>query len=225
MLPSGALDRSFGSRGYLSSTGEKVAFLEGESGTVGACAETLSTSGSLLTAYEGFALEELSPAGAVVSSFANDPTQQPGGLLTAFQTKNPYHFCNGLFALSGGSVEGISGREVTRLTPAGMPDTAFGGAGSTRIGFPSEAAAVSSSGETFLAGHRGRALLLSGVLPDGRGDPALGGPGGMRFPVVLPEGTGSVPGNEEAPSWEVLPVANNLFVRVGEEVLRVERRG
>jgi hypothetical protein len=78
LLPSGALDHSFGQGGFLDASGEKVGFIEGESGTVGACGETLSTSGSLLVAYESFALEELSPAGVVVTSFGDDPYRRAG---------------------------------------------------------------------------------------------------------------------------------------------------
>jgi hypothetical protein len=227
LLPSGALDGSFGKGGILDATGEKVGFIEGESGTVGACAETLSTSGSLLVAYEGFALEELNPAGAVVTSFGNDPTQQPGGMLTTFETKNDYHFCNGLFALAGGAVEGISSREsgpagveISRLTPSGTPEAAFGAAGSTRIAVSTEAAAVAASGETFAAGESHQKLALTGILPSGQPDPALGGAAGRRFAVPVPRGGGAVPG-EEKPTWEVLPVAGGLFVRVGEELARL----
>jgi len=227
LLPSGALDGSFGKGGALEASGEKVGFIEGESGTVGACAETLSTNGSLLIAYENFALEELNPAGAVVTSFGDDPTQQPGGLVTAFETKNGFHFCNGLFGLPGGAVEGISspesgpaGVEISRLTPSGLPEAAFGTRGSTRIDVSTEAAAVAANGETFAAGESHHKLALTGILPDGQPDPALGGAAGQRFAVQVPRGGGSVPG-EEKPTWEVLPIAGGLFVRVGEELVRV----
>jgi uncharacterized delta-60 repeat protein len=227
LLPSGALDGSFGKGGVLGATGEKVGFIEGESGTVGACAETLSPGGSLLVAYENFALEELNPAGAVVTSFGDDPTQQPGGTVTVFETKNDYHFCNGLFALAGGGVEGISGLEsglagveVSSLTPSGAPEAAFGTAGSTRIDVSTEAAAVAAGGETFAAGESRHKLALTGILPDGQPDPALGGAAGQRFAVQIPRGGGAVPG-EEKPTWEVLPVTGGLFVRVDEELVRL----
>jgi hypothetical protein len=226
LLPSGALDRSFGTGGFLAATGEKVGFVEGESGTVGACAETLASSGTLLVAYEDFALEQVSSAGAVVSSFGNDPTQQPG--VTTFETKNGYHFCNGLFALPGGSTEGISGVEsgisgveVSRLTPSGMPEAAFGTAGSTRIDVPTEAAAIASNGETFAAGQSGRTLVLTGILANGQADPALGGVKGKRFAVTVPRAAGPVPGAGEKPTWEVLPAAGSLTVRIGEEIVRL----
>jgi uncharacterized delta-60 repeat protein len=227
LLPSGALDGSFGRDGVLDASGEKVSFIEGESGTVGACAETLSADGSLLVAYEDFALEELNPAGAVVTSFGEDPTQQPGESVTAFETKNDYHFCNGLFALAGGAVEGISspksgpaGVEISRLTPSGTPEAAFGTRGSTRIDVSTEAAAIAVSGETFAAGESHRQLALTGILADGQPDAALGGAAGQRFAVQVPRDGGSVPG-EARPTWEVLPVAGGLLVRVGEELVRV----
>jgi hypothetical protein len=229
LLASGALDRSFGTGGFLESTGPKVELLEGESGTVGACAETLAANGTLLVAYEDFALEELSPAGAVVTSFGDEPTSQLGGSASTFATKNGFHFCHGLFALSGGSVEGISGlesgtsaAEVKRLTPAGTPEAAFGAAGSTRIDVSAEASAVAPDGETFAAGASGRALVLSGVLPNGDPDPALGGAGGRRFAVALPRAAGSVPGDEEKPTWELLAGAGSLTIRVGEEIVHLD---
>ncbi len=222
LLPSGALDRTFGTTGFLASTGEKVGLIEGESGTVGACAETLATSGSLLVAYENFALEALNPAGAVITSFGEDPTtQMPGSSLPPFETKNSYHFCNGLFALPGGSVEGVSGVEIVRLTPNGMPEAVFGTAGSTRIDVPAEAAAVAANGETFTAGKSGGAVVLTGILPNGHPDPALGSSRGQRFAIEVPRAAGSVPGNEERPTWEVLPVANGLYIRIGEEIVRL----
>jgi hypothetical protein len=229
LLPSGALDRSFGKGGLLAATGERPGFIEGESGTVGACAETLSASGSLLVAYENLALEELDSAGAVVTSFGDElspETRVPSA--PPFETKNDYHFCNALFALPGGSVEGVSslesrasGVEVTRLTSSGLPDDGFGTGGSTRIDVPAEAAAVAPNGETYTAGRSGRSLVLAGILANGHPDPALGGARGRRYQVAMPRAAGSVPGDEEKPTWEVLPVANGLVIRVGEEVVRV----
>jgi hypothetical protein len=228
LLPGGALDHSFGQGGFLHASGEKVGFIEGESGTVGACGETLSTSGSLLVAYENLALEELSPAGAVVTSFGDDPgTDELNTTVPAFESKNPFHFCHGLFALPEGGVEGIAsletgvGSEVERLTPAGVPERAFGKNGATRIDVPVEAAAIASNGETYAAGESGRSLVLTGILPNGQADPALGGVKGRRIGVKVPRPTGEVPGDEEAPTWEVLPVSGGLVIRVGEELIRL----
>jgi hypothetical protein len=228
LLPSGAVDQSFGTHGFLASSGEKVGFIEGESGTVGACAETLSPTGSLLVAHENLALEELSPGGAVVGSFGdvNPPTAR-APTVPAFEAKNDYYFCKGLFALPGGSVEGISspeggtGDEVTRLTPAGTPEAAFGKDGVTKIDVPTEAAEVSADGETFSAGLSHGQLTLTGVLPDGQLDPALGSANGTRFTVKAPTGGGFVPGNAEPPTWEVLPVGHTLTIRIGEEIVRI----
>jgi hypothetical protein len=229
LLASGALDRSFGTGGFLASTGPKVELLEGESGTIGARAETLATNGTLLVAYENLGLEELSPAGAVVTSFGSERTSQPGGTASTFATKNGLHFCHGLFALSGGSVEGVSGSEsgssgvvIQRLTSTGTPEAAFGTAGSTRVDVSAEASSVAPDGETFVAGASGRALVLSGVLPNGSPDPELGGSSGHRFAVPLPRAAGSVPGDEEKATWELLAGAGSLTIRVGEEIVRLD---
>jgi hypothetical protein len=227
LLPSGVLDHSFGRGGFLHSSGEKAQFIEGESGTVGACGETMSSSGSLLVAYENLALEELSAAGAVVSSFGEDPnTKEPNGTLPAFEAKNTFHFCHGLFMLPGGGVEGIAGLEsgvgsdVERLTPSGLPESAFGTHGVSMVHVPTEAAAIASSGETYSAGQSGRSVSLTGILPNGEPDPALGGALGQRFAVNVPRGKGAIPG-EEAPTWEVLPVSGGAVIRVGEELVRL----
>jgi hypothetical protein len=211
LLPSGALDRTFANNGYQSASGAKPQLIEGESGTIGACAETLAANGSLLVAYQNLGLEQLSPAGTVVSSLRN----------------TTYHFCNGLFALPDGGVEGIapsetgSGSEVTRLTAGGTPQPEFGTAGTTRIRLPAQAATIATNGETFTAGQSQHQLVLSGILPNGQPDPTLGGASGRAFSVRPPHGAGSVPGNEEAPTWEMLATANTITIRIGEEVARL----
>jgi hypothetical protein len=228
LLPSGALDHSFGHAGFFDASGEKVGFIEGESGTVGACGETLSSSGSLLVAYESLALEDLSPAGTVVTSFGEvSSSKEPYGSLPAFEEKNPFHFCHGLFALPEGGVEGIAsletgvGAEVVRLTPIGLPEDAFGKGGATRIDVPTEASAITSNGEVYSAGQSGHSVSLTGVLANGDTDPALGGAKGQRFGVQVPRGPGVVPGDEEALTWEVLPLPGGVVIRVGEELVRL----
>jgi hypothetical protein len=213
LLASGALDRSFGTDGSLAATGAKVELIEGESGTLGACAEALAPSGTLLVAYQNLAPEELTPDGVVAPNFAGESAPR---------------FCEGLFALPGGSIEGVSapevgvsGSEVARVTAGGTPESAFGHAGVTRIDPTTEAAAVAPSGELFLAGRSGQALVLAGVLANGGADPALAGAKGAQFSVQLPRAAGTVPGNEEKPSWEVLAVAGGLTIRVGEELVRL----
>lgn len=219
LLPSGALDSAFGNGGFVSGQHPEVSLLEGESGTVGACAETLSPGGSLLIAYEGFALEEFSPAGKLVENFGENPVvsakQGPG------ETRNGFHFCNGLFSLPGGSVEGIDGREIVRLTPSGTPAGAFGKDGAVTVDGPNEAATVASDGETFTVGPSGRALLLTGILPNGQPDPTLGASGDQRFAVGLPDAAGSVPGDEEKPTWEVLALPHTLLIRAGRDLVRL----
>jgi len=218
LLPSGALDSAFGNGGLVAAQHPEVSLLEGESGTVGACAETLSPGGSLLIAYEGFALEEFSPAGQLVENFGEDPVESAKG---PEEAKNAFHFCNGLFSLPGGSVEGVDGREIVRLTPSGTPEGAFGEDGTVTVDGPSEAATVASGGETFTVGPSGRALLLTGILPNGRPDPALGARAGQRFPVALPRAAGSVPGEEEKPTWEVLALPHALLIRAGRDLVRL----
>jgi hypothetical protein len=217
LLSSGALDRSFAAHGFLAGSGKEVGLLEGESGTVGPCAETLSGSGSLLVAWEGNALEEFSPAGAFVASFGNDPIAAPAGQqLPTYMTKNGYHLCNGLFALPDGAIEGADGRQLVRLTPNGAPDETFGAAGIVRVDTPVQAAAVASDGETFAVGRAGNTLVLTGVLADGVPDAALAGAHGERFAVPLPKSA-----NGEEPTWEVVPSAGGITIRVGEELMRL----
>lgn len=220
LLPSGALDRSFGTAGFLAAQPKEFTLLEGESGTVGACAEALTPTGALLIAYEWSALEELGPGGEPVPGFAVDPVAQaPGSTSPANVTRNPFHLCHGLSALPGGYAEGAFGDKLTRLTPAGMPDPTFAGTGSVRVRGPVEALAVASGGESFLASRSGGELLVSGVLADGTPDPALGGAAGRRFSVTLP---GAV--EQQNPTWEILPGQGELTIRVGEELVRLDAR-
>ena len=213
LLPSGALDHSFGSGGFLAAGGREFALLEGESGTVGACQETLTNSGSLLITYEGFAMEELGPSGEMLSGFGVE--QAPPASGPAYLHKNKYFYCDGLFALPGGEIEASSGANLIRLTTAGTLDPTFGHGGTANIGSRPEASAVAADGETFSAGDAGGALLLTGTLPSGLPDPKLGAKG-QRFAVRVPREK-----NEERPTWEVLPEGNTVTVRVAEEVFRV----
>jgi hypothetical protein len=107
------------------------------------------------------------------------------------------------------------------LTPAGLPEGAFGKHGATRIDVPAEAAAIAANGELYAVGESGRSLILTGILADGEADPALGGVKGQRFGVKVPRAVGNVPGDEEAPTWELLPVSGGLVIRVGEELIRL----
>lgn len=220
---SGGLDPTFGKGGFLTAQHPEVSLLEGESGTVGACAETLSSSGSLLIAYEGFALEEFSPTGELAKSFGSDPTPplNKGAMPLPDETKNGFHFCDGLFALPSGDVEGVEGKRLTRLNPSGTPDPTFGTSGVSAVTAPVTAAGVASSGETFSAGESGKRLVVAGILANGQPDSTLGGAKGQLFGVELPAPRD--PGGGEGPTWEVLPTPNSITVRVGEKLIRVSK--
>jgi uncharacterized delta-60 repeat protein len=220
LLRSGALDSSFGADGFLTAEHPEVHLLEGESGTVGACAEALSPGGSLLIAYEWSGIEELGPNGALQGSFAVDPIPSPKGYeLPAFETKNGFHLCQGLAVLPDGSIEGAEGRRVARLTVQGTPDTSFGTSGVATVGSPPEALAVAPDGETFAVWERSRKLVVAGILANGQPDPALGGVAGESFPVELPLRRG--PNGDEPPSWELLAKDDALTVRMGEQLIRL----
>jgi uncharacterized delta-60 repeat protein len=224
LLPSGALDSSFGKGGFVTGEHTEVTYLEGESGTIGACGETLSPDGSLLIAYSGDALEELSSSGKLVKSFGQDPvapSANEGISPPSYATKNGFHFCDGLFALSGGGVEGVQGDRFARLTSSGMPETTFGTGGSTTLNAPVDAVALASDGEIFSAGESGKKLVIGGILPDGQPDPALGSGKGQRFTVALPNPHGRAPG--EKLTWEVLSTPNTITVRVGEKLIRLTK--
>jgi uncharacterized delta-60 repeat protein len=220
LLPSGALDASFGSGGFLAGEHTEVHLLEGEDGMVGACAEALSSDGSLLIAYEWSGIEELSPNGTLQSSFGVDPIPSPAGYeLPAYETKNGFHLCQGLAVLPDGSIEGSEGKRVVRLTAQGTPDASFATSGSSTIGAVPEALALAPDGETFAAWERSRKLLVAGILANGQPDPALGGGAGESFSVQLPLRRGA--SGDEPPSWELLAKDNTITVRMGEQLIRL----
>jgi uncharacterized delta-60 repeat protein len=220
LLPSGALDPSFGSGGFLAAEHPEVHLLEGESGTVGACAEALAPDGSLLISYEWSGIEELGPDGRLQSSFAVDPVPSPAGYeLPASETKNGFHLCQGLVVLPDGSIEGAEGRRVVRLTAQGTPDASFGTSGASMIGASAEALAVAPDGETFAVWEHSRKLFVAGILANGQSDPALGGAAGESFPVELPLRRG--PSGDEPPSWELLAEDDAVTVRMGEQLIRL----
>jgi uncharacterized delta-60 repeat protein len=220
LLPSGALDPSFGTGGFLAAEHPEVHLLEGESGTIGACAESLSPNGSLLIAYEWSGIEELGPDGMLEGSFGVDPIPSPAGYeLPAFETKNGFHLCEGLVVLPDGSIEGSEGRRVVRLTAQGTPDATFGTSGASTFGAPTEALAVAPDGETFAVSERSRKLVVTGIMGNGEPDPALGGVNGESFPVELPLRRG--PTGDEPPSWELLAKDGTVTVRMGEQLIRL----
>ncbi len=229
LLPSGALDGAFGKGGFLTATGQtpELGGYPG-SGLGWACAETLTAGGSLLLAYEQAfnpnkqggefpAVQQLGPTGADVSSFGDQ-----GAVYLPFVPGNS-ELCDGLFALPSGEVEAGFGGEgqdgsgiyLFRFTATGALDPTFGGAGHVKLGERVAALALSAEGETFTAGTSGSGLVVGGILPSGAPDPALGGGKGMRFAANLSRSAGE--------TVELVPGAEGLSVRVGEEVVRISR--
>lgn len=236
LTASGALDDSFGHGGFLTAGGH-IPLLLGYAGDgLGwACTTTIAADGSILFAYEQAvsptgehaeapAVQELSPAGADAAGFGSE-----GAVYLPFVPAIPEansEVCDGLFALGGGGVEAIFGGEgrdsklddVFRFAPTGAPEAGFGTSGYVTLHAPVDALAVGAGGETLSAGTAGRALVLGGTPANGTPDAALGGPSGKRFAANLPTPRGS----EEAPTVELLPDGAGVFVRVGEEIVRVD---
>jgi hypothetical protein len=223
LTPSGSLDSSFGSGGFLTSSGESPA---AKGPAVGV---TLTPTGSILLAYEeatlsgaGFteapAVEELAPTGSAQAGFGN------GGLallpfIPSFRGTSSVLF-GGLFALPGGGIEASfgGGGQLFRFTSAGTPDTSFGSGGHSNAGPASAVMTLAPDGETFSANHRG-ALTVTGTLGNGQPDPALGSKGGERFTAHLP---GPRPGEEQQP-LELLAGAGDLTVLLSEDLVRISR--
>jgi Domain of unknown function (DUF5122) beta-propeller len=222
LLPSGALDQSFGHGGILETTGRPPQIGEGH-----AVGVTLAGDGSVLLAYEqaslagtgasGFpAVQRLTPSGLDDESFGRE-----GSALLAsepsFQGVSS-SILEGLFALPGGSVE-VSfggGGQLTRFTSAGAIDPAFGDAGHTPPGPGALALAVNPDGETFTLDSR-PALTVGGVLASGIPDPALGGRDGKRFSASLPRGAGG----ELQRAVELLAGDHSVSILVGERLMRI----
>jgi hypothetical protein len=229
LLPSGALDRSFGKGGFLTAPG-KTPELGGYpgNGQGWACAQTIAAEGSLLLGYEQAynpskpgeefpAVQQLGPTGADVSSFGDQ-----GGVYLPFQPGDSL-LCNGLFALPGGGVEAAFGGEgkddtgvqLFRFTATGALESTFGESGHVKLGERVAALALDTEGETFSAGTTGGEVVIGGTLPSGAPDPSLGGAKGMRFAAGLSK--------PEGESVEVLSGSGGLSVRVGDEIVRLSR--
>jgi len=236
MLPTGALDPSFGRAGFLSASASTPSLVGYPgSGRGWACAQALAPDGSLALAYEqalapagggspGPAVEKLGPAGEDAAGFgSHGNVALPFAPSTASGASS--FLCDGLFALGDGSVEAAFGGEgpdstmitLFRFTAGGLLDTAFGASGHVTLGAPVAALAI-ASGEVFSAGIARGALVISGVLPAGTADPALGGRPGESFNAHLPGGSGSAGG-----SFELLAGTGSLTIRVGEELVQVSR--
>jgi hypothetical protein len=230
LLPSGALDRSFGSGGFLQPAGETP-----ETGEGVAAGVSIAPDGSVVLAYEQTAtpggdgnelpaVQELDPSGADAPGFASGAS----GAGVAFLPFTP-HFqgvdsivFDGLFALPSGAVE-VSfggGGELFRFTAAGALDPAFGGSGHASMDFQTSLLALAPDGETF-AVQAGGSLKVAGVLASGAGDPGLGGNRGRRFGSHLP----ALSEGEEPPALELLAANDSVSILDGEDILRLTQRG
>ena len=192
LLPSGALDRSFGVGGFLQAAGRTPA-LGGYpgNGSGWACAQTLTPAGSLLLAYEQAivpagnlaevpAVQQLAPSGADAPGFG-----QQGAVYLPFVPKSAQStssLCDGVFALPGGEVEAAFGGEganstkvdLFRFTAAGTLDPTFHASGYTTLAAPVAALAPGPAGEVFSAALSGGSLVLGGTLASGLPDPGAG---------------------------------------------------
>ena len=155
LLPSGGLDPSFGSAGFLTAGGPPP-----ETGEAVACDVTIANSGSVLLAYEQAflpsgkgsespAVQELGPTGADAPGF--------GDAGIAYLSSTPVVegvdsiVCGGLFALANGEVEASfgGGGELFRFTSAGLPNPAFGSSGHASSRRRVVDMALDANGETF----------------------------------------------------------------------------
>jgi uncharacterized delta-60 repeat protein len=222
LLPSGALDPSFGKAGFLTASGQPPAIGEGS-----ACGVTVAPDGSVLLAYEQAAVpsgnlaqapavQELSPTGADAPGFGSagvaylpSPASR-GGVSSVL--------LGGLFALAQGRVEVSFGGagQLFRLSALGTPENTFGASGHTGAGPAEDALALAPDGETFALDDPNQ-LALSGTLASGAPDPALGGRKGMRFAANLP---GRRAG-EEQQALALLAANSTLSILVGEQIVRV----
>jgi hypothetical protein len=225
LLPSGALDRSFGQAGFLTATGQPP-----ETGEGLAAGVTITPEGSVLFAYEQAAIpntnlqqeppavQELSPTGADASGFGD------GGVaflpfVPSFEGESNVIF-DGLFALAHGEVEVSFGEggQLFRFTSAGVPDPTFGTSGHGGVDSAVVGLAVAPDGETFAVDSI-IDLTVSGTLANGAPDQALGGRKGMRFAANLP---GPRP-NEEERVLELLAGNDSVSILAGEDIVRISR--
>lgn len=222
LLPSGALDRSFGDGGFLKTSGPPPA-----TGGAPAVGVTLAPDGSVLLAYEQAlapgnpsqlpAVQKLAPTGASAAfgvggvGFVPDQPQLHGESSSIF---------GGLFALPGGAVEASFGGagELVRFTSSGAVDPTFGASGHTPGGSAVSALAIAPDGETF-ALQVGTRLTIGGTLAGGTPDATLGGRGGKRLAVTPPRRRAG----EEQQAIELLAGDTSVSILVGEEVVRLGR--
>ncbi len=225
LLTGGAVDRSFGSGGFLRTTGAPPVTKENEP----AEGVTIASDGSVLLAYgdaiapgpglrEVPAVQKLEASGSDATSFGTGGSAYLPFVPT-LEGESSSLF-GALLPLAGGGVEASFGGagELFRFTPAGAPDPSFASSGHPGAGHRTLALALAPGGETFAL--RGAAkLTLAGTLATGAGDPALGGRGGLAFPARLP----SRHGGEEQLAAAMLAGNSTLTVLAGEELFRVAR--
>jgi hypothetical protein len=225
VLAGGALDRSFGSSGFLRTTGAPPTTKEGEP----AEGVAIAPDGSVLLAYgnaitpgtglrEVPAVQELDPSGADALSFGvGGSAYLP--FVPTLQGESSSLF-GALFGLAGGGVEASFGAagELFRFTAAGALDPSFPTSGHPGAGHRTLALALAPGGETFALREAAK-LTLSGTLASGAGDPALGGHGSLTLPARLP----SRRGGEEQLAVELLAGNSTLTALAGEELFRVAR--
>lgn len=222
LLPSGGLDSSFGSGGFLTATGPAP-----ETGETVACDVAIATSGSVLLAYEQAAVpngngSEFPAVQELGSNGADNPGFGDAGIaylsLTPMVEGADSILCGGLFALANDEVEASFGGagELFRFTSAGLPNPAFGSSGHTTSTRRVVDLAIAANGETFALDSIDP-LVVAGTLSSGAPDPGLDGKAGKRFPVKLPQTRG-----EEHQMVELLPANGGLYLLVGESLVRLE---
>jgi hypothetical protein len=219
VMPSGALDTSYGKGGVLEASGQH--------GPGVAAGVTITPEGSILIAYEQAppsttgarevpGVEELSPAGVDASGFGSEGVASLP-FVPHLEGVSSLIF-GALLALPDGSVEVSFGGEgeLFRFTPSGILDPTFGTAGHARAGSAAAALAVAPDGETFAVDTRGK-LTLAGTLASGAPDPALGGGRGERFAADV---SGRRP-SEERQVVQLLAGEGGVSILVGEELVRI----
>lgn len=181
----GELERSFGTRGYLT----LPAF-----GRVYALAA--DGSGRLLVLSRGRTISRIA-GGRLDPSFGNGGSVSMAALgLDSFRIWSLVALPGGAVAAAGGNqVVGVSGpaeqMAVVKLRSDGTLDTSFNGTGSRVVGFFPETYSAAdqikeqADGDLVLAGYAGASPALARLLPDGGLDPSFGSNGRVASPHWL----------------------------------------
>jgi uncharacterized delta-60 repeat protein len=214
MLPSGALDDTFGSGGFLTLDGV-ARFPDAEQEYGEALGQLGSGSdGSILLGYDELSgkVQELSAAGVPVASFGSN------GLAGLSQDLDPHQMYFGaLFGLPGGGVElsqgdGSTPDRLIRLTPAGAIDPTFGNAGALAFNLPVQAVALGPGGETFYLAADATRFVIGGVLNSGAPDPALPTGSGKGIVIDLPDVGASANGGAVLPEPGIVSILEGGYV-------------